>query len=132
MTASSFPLRILVVDDNRDLVDSTIALLRVLGYDCHPCHSGTDAFECVRTLDPDVVILDIGLPGKSGWDVAREIRAAIPGKRPLLIGISGEFAKAADKQLAQTNGFDHFFAKPADPRVLVALLGAFAKAASGG
>ena len=128
MTASRPPLRILVVDDNKDMVDSTIALLRVLGYDCHPCHTGRDAYECVRTLDPDVVILDIGLPGKSGWDVAREIRAGIPGKRPLLIGISGQFGRAADQLLAQTSGFDHFFPKSLDPRELVALLAAYAKA----
>ena len=88
-------LRVVVVDDNRDIVATTIALLRVVGHDAKACYDGKAVLPCIRDFDPDVVVMDIGLPGKSGWDAAREVRDAIPGKRPLLIGMSGEPGEAS-------------------------------------
>lgn len=90
------------------------------------CYSGLEVIKCVKTFDPDVVVMDIGLPGRSGWDAAKDVRASIPGKRPLLIGISGEFTKGADKILAQMTGFDYYLIKPVDPNVLLALLSQWA------
>jgi DNA-binding response OmpR family regulator len=57
-----------------------------------------------------------------GWEAARRIRALIPGKRPLLIGISGQYTKGADKILAEMSGFDYYLMKPADPKVLLTLV----------
>lgn len=115
-------LRILVVDDNRDIVSTTMALLRVAGHEAIPCYSGSEVYDCVRDHDPDAVLLDIGLPGLSGWDVAKQLRERIPGKRPLLIGITGEFGQNSDKALAKASGFDYYLIKPADPKVVLALI----------
>jgi two-component system OmpR family response regulator len=68
------------------------------------------------------VVLDIGLPGMSGWDVAREIRERISKDRPMIIGITGEYTKGADRVLAEMAGFNYYLVKPADPKVLVALV----------
>ena len=119
-------LRVLVVDDNRDIVLTTIALLRVQGHEGMECYNGLEVIQCVKTFDPDVVVMDIGLPGRSGWDAAKDIRASIPGKRPLLIGISGEFTKGSDSILAQRSGFDYYLMKPVDPNVLLVLLAQWA------
>ena len=115
-------LRVLVVDDNKDLVDTTVAMLQLEGLDAKPCYSGSEVFDCLREFDPDAVVLDIGLPDISGWDIARRIRAQIPGRRPLLIGMSGEFVKSGDRALARSAGFDHYLAKPADPLEIAAFV----------
>ena len=57
-------LRVLVVDDNRDIVLTTIALLRVQGHEGMECYNGLEVIKCVKTFDPDVVVMDIGLPGR--------------------------------------------------------------------
>jgi two-component system OmpR family response regulator len=116
------PLRVVVIDDNRDFVLTTMALLRGEGHETRACYSGSEAYDCVKEFDADVVVLDVGLPGLSGWDVARQLRARIPGKRPLIIGMTGEYAKGADHVLAQIAGFDYYLIKPADPNVLLALV----------
>jgi two-component system, chemotaxis family, CheB/CheR fusion protein len=116
------PLRVVVVDDNRDIVLTTMALLRLEGHETKGCYSGADVLECVRAFDADAVVLDIGLPGMTGWDVARQLRVAMPGGRPLIIGITGEYTKGADRVLAEMSGFDYYLVKPADPKVLSALV----------
>ena len=116
-------LRVVVVDDNRDIVLTTMALLRTRGHEAKACYSGLEVLDCVREYDPDVVLLDIGLPGLSGWEVARKLREHIPpGRRPLLIAITGEFTKNVDRTLAKMSGFDYYLVKPADPNVLLALI----------
>lgn len=116
-------LRVLVVDDNRDIVLSTIALLQLDGHEAQDCYNGSDVLKCVLEFDPDVVVMDIGLPGVNGWEAARLIRDRMPGKRPVLIGMSGEFTKGADRVLSEINGFDYYLTKPVDPKVLTALIG---------
>jgi DNA-binding response OmpR family regulator len=68
-----------------------------------------------------VVLLDIAIPGMSGWDVARELRATYGDRRPLLIAISGVYKKAADRILGTITGFNYYLAKPYDPNVLTTL-----------
>lgn len=127
--AQHLPLRVLVVDDNRDIVETTVALMQVDGHEAMACYSGSEVMSCVKAFDPDVVVMDIGLPGKSGWDAAREIRGLSQHrKRPLLIGISGEFAKGDDHALARASGFDYYLIKPVDPKVLLALVAQWADA----
>jgi DNA-binding response OmpR family regulator len=116
------PLRVLVVDDNRDIVTTTMLLLSIEGYEPKPCYSGAEVFDCVKEHDPDVVLMDIGLPGQSGWECAKQIRAKIPGKRPVLVAITGEFTKSADKMRSELSGFDYYLVKPSDPKVLFAIL----------
>jgi CheY-like chemotaxis protein len=114
---------VLVVDDNPDIVATAVALLRVAGYETKDCDNGTDVLDCVKEHDPDVVLLDIDLPGLSGWEVARKIReqgAAI--RQPIVIAITGEYIKDVDKRLGDILGFDFFLLKPADPNALLALI----------
>src|SRR4051812_39396523 len=99
--------RILVVDDNRDTVTTTVELLRERGYESEGCFSGGEALERVRDYDPDVVVLDLAMPGVSGWQVAQTIREANPAGRPVLIAVTGEFKGAADMLLSKMSGFDH-------------------------
>ena len=116
------PLRVVIVDDNRDIVLTTSELLRAEGHETKPCYNGSDVLRCVEDFDPDVLLLDIGLPDMSGWAVAREIRHLFGDKRPVIIGITGEFTKGADRILGEINGFDYYLVKPADPKVLLTLL----------
>jgi DNA-binding response OmpR family regulator len=76
----------------------------------------------VIDFDPDAVVLDINMPGLSGWEVARTIRDRRGKKRPMLIGISGEYKQGADRILSAIIGFDHYLVKPYDPKALLALL----------
>jgi len=114
--------RILVVDDNRDLVDTTVHLLRSMGHDAMGYYSGISASSCVTEFDPDIVLLDIGLPGQSGWAVARQIRERMPGKRPVLIGHSGAYTTDADKALAEVVGFDYYVVKGPDAKELISVI----------
>jgi len=115
-------LRILVADDERDTVLTVMALLREEGHETRGVYKGTDVIAAMDAFDPDAVLLDISMPGMSGWEVARTIRAAYGDKRPLLVAISGVYKLAADKILGKLAGFNYYIAKPYDPGVLLTLL----------
>jgi DNA-binding response OmpR family regulator len=115
-------LRVLVADDERDTVLTLMELLREEGHETRGVYKGTDVMAAIGSFDPDAVLLDIAMPGMSGWEVARGIRAAHGEKRPLLIALSGVYKLAADRILGQLAGFNHYIAKPYDPGVLLALV----------
>jgi CheY-like chemotaxis protein len=113
--------RILVADDNRDAGDTLAMLLRLDGHEVHVATDGLEAVEMYASVQPEVVILDIGMPGLSGHEVARRIRD-LPSERPvILIAVTG-WGQKADKDRAAASGFDHHFTKPVEPTVLSALL----------
>ena len=112
-----------VVDDEPDTVLTLLALLRDQGYDAEGFASGKAALEAVSKMDPDVIISDIAMPAPNGWDVARRVREVKGnGPRPLMIAISGQYTKGADRILAQMTGFNYYLTKPCDPQVLMALI----------
>lgn len=115
-------LRILVVDDEHDTVLTLMELLREEGHETRGVYKGTDVMAALDAFDPDAVLLDISMPGMSGWEVARVIRAAHGEKRPLLIALSGVYKLASDHILGELAGFNHYIAKPYDPSVLLALI----------
>jgi DNA-binding response OmpR family regulator len=115
-------LRVLVVDDDRDQVLSLSALLRSEACDVRGLHDAADILQQVREYDPDVVILDIAMPGKTGWDAAKEIRAGLRDRKLVLVGISGEYVRGSDRTLSEMNGFDFYLMKPCEPNVLLMLL----------
>ena len=115
-------LRVLVADDEPDTVLTLIELLREEGHDAQGVEDGTEVMPALREFDPDVVLLDISMPGMSGWDVARQIRQRCWQERPLLIAISGVYKEAADQILGKMAGFNYYLAKPYDPSVLITLL----------
>jgi DNA-binding response OmpR family regulator len=116
------PLRVLVVDDNQDLVLSLRTLLRTEHHDSRGLYKADDILEHVRDYNPHVVIMDLAMPGKSGWEAAKEIRACVPGKRLVLVALSGEHTRGADRDASRMNGFDFHLMKPCDPHVLLTLL----------
>ena len=110
-------LRVLVVDDNADSVDAMAMLLESIGHRVETATSSATALEKAAASWPEVVLLDIGLPGMSGYDVARALRAMPFPARPVLIAISG-YGRDSDRALAREAGFDHHLVKPADPQAL--------------
>ena len=114
-------LRVLVVDDEPDAVLALSLLLRECGHHVRTAYSGADALQAAEVSLPDVVLLDIGLPDQTGYDVARELRARYGKHCPLLVAVT-VFRQEADKRLARQAGFDHHLAKPYAPDELLSLL----------
>lgn len=113
-------LRILIADDNPDEVLTLTALLRYEGHDVRGVYSGGAAVGEARSFEPDVYILDIGMPGMSGYDLARTLRLRYGG-RPVLIAITA-WQTVPDQLAAKIAGFDHHFGKPFEPQALLNLL----------
>jgi DNA-binding response OmpR family regulator len=113
------PLRVLIVDDDRDTVLSLTMLLSEEGHSVVGAYKGKEVLSNVRTFEPDVVLLDIGLPDMTGYDVARAVRRQ--GQRPTLIAVTA-WNKVTDRLMAKAAGFDYHLAKPYDPQTLLALL----------
>ena len=113
--------RVLVVDDNRDAADAMAVLLSVDGHEISTAYDGTTALASAAKSLPEVVLLDIGLPDVTGYEVARRLRALDGGDRITIVAISG-WGQARDKQLAFDSGFDAHLTKPADPSQVRALL----------
>jgi DNA-binding response OmpR family regulator len=116
-------LRIVIADDDRDTVDMLAVVLRDEGHVVHGVYNGKEVLPIVRAINPDAVILDIAVPGLSGYAVAQEIRYSFTEeRRPLLIAISGMWKERPDKRVAQQVGFDAHLLKPCDATELLELL----------
>ena len=104
-------LRILVVDDNTDAAESLALLLQLAGHEVQVALDGLAALEIASVFRPQVVVLDIGLPGTSGNEVARAMRARPATHRSVLIALTG-YSQGEDKIRSQQAGFDHYLVKP--------------------
>jgi CheY-like chemotaxis protein len=119
-------LRILVVDDDRDTLDTLSFILKDEGYVVHSATSGQEALRAVRVFRPDVVIHDIAVPGMSGYAVAQSIRYGFTDlRRPFMIAISGVWKELPDRRVAEQMGFDEYLTKPCDTAELLRLLDSF-------
>jgi CheY-like chemotaxis protein len=116
-------LRVEVVDDSRDVADTLAMLLRMTGNVVCMAHDGRDATRVAAEFRPDVMVLDIGLPYLSGYDVARWIRHQPWGQEVVLIATTGR-GQEGDRDQAMAAGFDHHLVKPVDPTLLLDLLAA--------
>lgn len=105
-------LRILVVDDNEDAAESLALILQMDGHVARVAHDGPQALALAAQLHPQVAILDIGMPGMDGYELARRLHA-LPGPKPLLVALTG-WNSNDDVLLSRAAGFDHHLAKPAD------------------
>jgi CheY-like chemotaxis protein len=114
-------LRILVADDERDMVATLAAILEDEGHEVREVYLGTEVLRLAQSFDPDVALIDIGMPGMSGYEVARELRQALGKTRPVLIAVTG-WKQSSDRILAKLAGFDHHLAKPFDPQALLQLI----------
>jgi len=113
-------VRVLVADDNRDAADTLCRILALYGFEVRTAYDGGAALELSESFHPHVAVLDIGMPVRDGYQVARELRAR-RGTGLRLIALTGWGAEA-DVQRAREAGFDHHLTKPADPRVLTRMI----------
>jgi CheY-like chemotaxis protein len=114
------PLKVVVVDDNEDGADSLADLLGILGHQVRVAYDGPNGISAVRAFDPDIVLLDIGLPGLDGYEVARRLRMN-GEERPVLVAISG-YGQPSDRTLALEAGFVNHLVKPVEFEALRSLL----------
>jgi two-component system, sensor histidine kinase len=113
--------RVLVVDDNHDAADSLASLLELLGAETDVVYSGPEAIERMATYRPSVILLDLGMPGMDGHEVARRIRRRPEYRDVTLIAMTG-WGQEQDRRRTRAAGFDHHLTKPADVDVLGSLL----------
>jgi CheY-like chemotaxis protein len=114
------PKRILVADDNRDAAETMGMLLKLSGHEVYLAHSGREALELAEREQPDIAVLDIGMPDLNGYEVAEKIRRQAWGGRMKLIAVTG-WGEAEDKRRAIGAGFNFHLTKPVDPAELEAL-----------
>jgi signal transduction histidine kinase/FixJ family two-component response regulator len=122
-------LRILVVDDNQDSAISMTLLLELQGHEVHVAHAGHTALRVASDKRPDVILLDIGMPGMNGYEVARQLRAQDCFADTLLVAITG-YGRASDLKQTESAGFDHHLVKPVDYEKLQAVLATRSSCAS--
>jgi CheY-like chemotaxis protein len=121
MSGSAARQRVLIVDDSVDSAESLAMWLRLMEHDVRTVHHGAAALEAAIRFRPDVVLLDIGLPGMSGYEVARQLRARPETKHALLVALTG-FGAPEDRRRSEAAGFDHHLVKPIDPDALAELI----------
>ena len=109
--------RLLVVDDNQDAADSLAMLLRLQGHEVRVAYSGMAALEMTKTYTPDVVFLDIGMPGMDGYEVARRLRQQ-PGLEKVVLAALTGWGQQEDRRRTAEAGFDHHLVKPPEPKAL--------------
>jgi CheY-like chemotaxis protein len=112
----------LVVDDNRDAADSLCALVRFWGHECWCAYDGASALPLADLHTPDVVLLDIGLPGMDGYEVAARLREHAALHETILIALTG-YGQPEDRERTRRAGFSHHLLKPVDTDALREMLG---------
>jgi two-component system CheB/CheR fusion protein len=107
------PTRVLLVEDQPDAAESLLMILELLGHHVRVVHDGRAALEAARANAPDIMLIDIGLPGMDGYQVAQAIRADPALRRLLLVALTG-YGRPEDKARAIAAGFDYHLVKPVD------------------
>ena len=125
-SAPGMPQRILIVDDNADLAESMAMLLRLEGHQVRVALNGSSALEVAVDFRPNAALLDIGLPGLNGYELAREFRARQDDQGLLLIAATG-YGQPEDRMRAQAAGFDSHMVKPLDPQTVSAEIARLAR-----
>ncbi|HZQ71727.1 MAG TPA: response regulator, partial [Burkholderiales bacterium] len=109
--------RVLVVDDNADAAETIAVFLRMEGHEVKSVGDGYEAIASAQVFAPHVIILDIGLPGMDGYQVARRLREAPQSDEAMYIALTG-YGQKEDMAQAAAAGFHHHFVKPTDPRAI--------------
>ena len=104
--------KVLVVDDNRDAADSAVMLLQIWGHEAVAAYNGTECIETAKRFDPDVVLMDIGLPGRDGFGVKEELERTCPGVR--VVALTG-YTRADITRRVREEGFAAHLVKPVEP-----------------
>jgi CheY-like chemotaxis protein len=119
--AAGTPQRVLVVDDNMDAAKTLGMVLDLVGHKTRIAHDGTTALQLAAEFEPQVVLLDIGLPEMDGYAVARELRKQRAMANVLLVALTG-YGQEDDRRRSQEAGFDIHMIKPVEPEALCELL----------
>ena len=113
--------RVIVADDDKDAVVTLAMVLRDDGYEVREVYRGDAVLRLIQEFEPHAILLDIGMPGMSGYEVARTLRERLGPACPLLVAVTG-WKKASERLLGQIVGFDHYVTKPYSTGDLLALL----------
>ncbi len=116
------PRRIVVADDNRDSADSLGMMLSIMGYDVRTAYDGEGAVALAESFQPEIMVLDVGMPRMSGYEVARRVRGLASGEDVLLVALTG-WSDDEDRRRATEAGFDRYWVKPVRPADLDGLAG---------
>jgi CheY-like chemotaxis protein len=114
-------LRILIAEDVKDCADALAVLLRMYGHEVMISPDGIAAVQFAQTQQPDVLLLDIGLPKLNGYEVAKTMRKLNWRKRPLIVAVTG-YGQEEHLRLSREAGIDHHLTKPLDPEQLRSIL----------
>lgn len=114
-------MHILVVDDSRDAADSLAMVINLLGHSTSVAYDGPAALEAARQRRPDVVLLDLGLPGMDGYEVACRLREMFPERKMVLVAVTG-YGREEDRQRSLECGIALHLVKPVEPEVLPKVL----------
>jgi two-component system CheB/CheR fusion protein len=109
------------VDDNVDAAESIALVLRIIGHEVRTAYQGPAALEAARAFRPEVVLLDIGMPGIDGYEVARRLRQEPALEKVLLVALTG-YGQEEDRRRSREAAIDHHLVKPVGPEELRALL----------
>lgn len=120
-TRSPSHRRVLVVDDNRDQTEVLAELIGQMGHEVYVAHEGSDAIRLTAEVRPDVILLDLGLPGMSGYEVAEHLRRESANRSVRLIALTG-YSQPSERERSRTAGFDVHIVKPIDTEELMQLL----------
>jgi two-component system CheB/CheR fusion protein len=120
-TKQTLPCRILVVDDNADAARSLATLIRRIGHEVQIAGDGPIALQTAQDFRPQIILLDIGLPGMDGYEVARKVRQQPGLAKVQLVAVTG-YSPQDNRLRSDESGFDRFLVKPLDPRSLPELI----------
>jgi two-component system, OmpR family, response regulator len=114
------PRRVLIVDDHQPTASGLARLIRVLGHEVQIAHDGPAALDGVESYQPDLVLLDIGLPHMDGYEVVRQMRARATLQNVTVVALTG-YGADSDRERARQAGFDHHLVKPVNFQAIAAL-----------
>ncbi len=115
--------RVLIVDDNVDAAETLAMMLQILGHDTRQAHDGNAALDAAQQYDPEIIFMDIGLPGLTGHEVVARMRRELGMTKPYIVALSG-YGTEDDRRKSFEAGFDNHLVKPLDPAALPGILGA--------
>ena len=122
-------MRVLVVDDQPDMADCVALLVEALGHQARAVYDGDTALRIARSEAPDIMFVDIGMPGTNGYDVARQLRESADRPRIRLVALTG-YGRDEDRRRALASGFDLHLTKPVSDATLRSVLSDLAPAAT--